>query len=152
VLRLSNPANAVNGWSMTGSATGVAVIMQPNGSDASIYSILADKGGAGVVLMSDGNLVAVASAASSASSYLQLSPGGTGAPFLLQTQSVAQTDLAMRGASGGAVHPMGAFMIDMSTPASSSAACRAGQVTFDTNYEYFCIATNTWKRAALSSF
>ena len=40
----------------------------------------------------------------------------------------------------------------ISTPASSSAACTAGQFTDDANYHYVCVATNTWKRAALSAF
>lgn len=38
------------------------------------------------------------------------------------------------------------------TPASSSAACTAGQFTDDANYHYVCTATNTWKRVALSTF
>jgi len=40
----------------------------------------------------------------------------------------------------------------LTTPASSSAPCTAGQFTDDANYHYVCVATNTWKRAALSSF
>jgi hypothetical protein len=40
----------------------------------------------------------------------------------------------------------------LTTPSSSSAACTAGQFTDDANYHYVCTATNTWKRAALSSF
>jgi hypothetical protein len=38
------------------------------------------------------------------------------------------------------------------TPASSSAACRTGALEADSNYLYFCVAPNTWKRAAWSSF
>lgn len=40
----------------------------------------------------------------------------------------------------------------LTTPASSSAACAAGQFTDDANFHYVCTSTNTWKRAALSSF
>jgi hypothetical protein len=40
----------------------------------------------------------------------------------------------------------------LTTPASSSAACTAGQFTDDANFHYVCVAANTWKRAALSSF
>ena len=40
----------------------------------------------------------------------------------------------------------------LSTPASSSAPCTAGQIGADANYVYVCTATNTWKRAALSGF
>jgi hypothetical protein len=40
----------------------------------------------------------------------------------------------------------------LTTPSSSSATCTAGQFTDDANFHYVCVATNTWKRAALSSF
>jgi hypothetical protein len=40
----------------------------------------------------------------------------------------------------------------LTTPASSRAACTAGQFTDDANYHYVCTATNTWKRVALSTF
>jgi hypothetical protein len=40
----------------------------------------------------------------------------------------------------------------LTTPASSSAACTAGQFTDDANYHYVCVATNTWKRVALTGF
>ena len=38
------------------------------------------------------------------------------------------------------------------TPASSSATCTTGDREADASYVYVCTATNTWKRAALSSF
>jgi hypothetical protein len=37
-------------------------------------------------------------------------------------------------------------------PSSSNAPCTVGQHTWDVNYEYRCVASNTWKRAALSSW
>jgi hypothetical protein len=43
-------------------------------------------------------------------------------------------------------------LISPGTPASSASACSTGQIQADPNYIYFCSATNTWKRAALSSF
>jgi len=38
------------------------------------------------------------------------------------------------------------------TPATSSAACQTGQLEADSNYLYFCISPNSWKRSAWSSF
>ncbi len=38
------------------------------------------------------------------------------------------------------------------TPANSSAACNQGQIEWDANYVYVCVAANTWKRSALSSW
>ncbi|HUD64658.1 MAG TPA: hypothetical protein VMQ17_08775 [Candidatus Sulfotelmatobacter sp.] len=39
-----------------------------------------------------------------------------------------------------------------STPASSAANGIPGQISFDQNFLYICVATNTWKRLALSAF
>jgi hypothetical protein len=38
------------------------------------------------------------------------------------------------------------------TPASSSATGVAGQIVWDSNYVYVCIATNTWKRSPISTW
>jgi hypothetical protein len=38
------------------------------------------------------------------------------------------------------------------TPTSSTAACNQGQLAWDVNYVYVCVAANTWKRSALSSW
>jgi hypothetical protein len=46
----------------------------------------------------------------------------------------------------------GVILSATSTPASSSAPCAAGTFAHDANYIYFCIATNTWKRAPLTTF
>lgn len=40
----------------------------------------------------------------------------------------------------------------VAVPASSSVACTQGTWASDANYFYLCIATNTWKRTALSTF
>lgn len=46
----------------------------------------------------------------------------------------------------------GTLFAPVSTPASSSSACAAGQVWTDANFIYVCVATNTIKRSALASF
>ncbi|MBV9760537.1 MAG: hypothetical protein JO340_08235 [Acidobacteriaceae bacterium] len=38
------------------------------------------------------------------------------------------------------------------TPASSSAACTTGTISWDSNYVYVCVASNTWRRSALATF
>ena len=38
------------------------------------------------------------------------------------------------------------------TPASASAAGEKGEIVFDSNYVYVCVDTDTWKRAALSTW
>lgn len=39
-----------------------------------------------------------------------------------------------------------------SPPASATSTGTIGEITYDENYVYVCIATNTWKRSALSSW
>lgn len=39
-----------------------------------------------------------------------------------------------------------------SIPANSTASGVAGTIRYDSSYVYICTATNTWKRAALSSW
>ena len=60
----------------------------------------------------------------------------------MQTASRSYVDHAIANALAGRV----------STPGSSSAACVTGQIWSDASYIYVCTATNTIKRAALSSF
>jgi len=43
-------------------------------------------------------------------------------------------------------------MMQQGTPASSSALGIQGQVMWDSSFIYVCVATNTWMRAALSTF
>ena len=38
------------------------------------------------------------------------------------------------------------------TPASATAAGNAGDICWDSNYVYVCVATNTWKRSAISTW
>jgi hypothetical protein len=38
------------------------------------------------------------------------------------------------------------------TPASATAAGNTGEICWDANYVYVCVAPNTWKRAALTSW
>lgn len=40
----------------------------------------------------------------------------------------------------------------VAAPATSSTACTAGNWSCDSNYIYVCVATNTWRRSALSSW
>lgn len=38
------------------------------------------------------------------------------------------------------------------TPASASATGTKGEITWDSDYIYVCVATDTWKRTALSTW
>lgn len=41
---------------------------------------------------------------------------------------------------------------DKSTPATSSSEGELGEIRFDSNYIYVCVASKTWKRVAISSW
>jgi hypothetical protein len=47
---------------------------------------------------------------------------------------------------------MATVVAHASVPFSSSASGSAGDMTYDSDYFYVCVATNSWKRAALSTF
>lgn len=67
----------------------------------------------------------------------------------------ASTSVAKYGVdvSGLTITTGGAgFRAPLITPSSSSAACDTGAIVWDTGFIYICTATNTWKRAALSTF
>jgi hypothetical protein len=55
-------------------------------------------------------------------------------------------------AAAGDASVTGRLGMLQSTPASSSDTCTAGQIWTDAGYIYVCTATNTIKRAAISSF
>jgi hypothetical protein len=46
----------------------------------------------------------------------------------------------------------GALSLESSPPASSSATGITGEITWDNDYIYMCVATNTWKRSQLTSW
>ncbi len=62
------------------------------------------------------------------------------------------TPLIFGDFSAGYVKINGAFLMDSFTPASSTANGNAGRISWDSNYIYICVATNTWKRVAISSW
>lgn len=47
---------------------------------------------------------------------------------------------------------VGRTMEKVSVPASAGASGSAGQISYDSDYLYICVATDTWKRVALSTW
>jgi hypothetical protein len=152
VLRASNPAAGVNHWHIQGNATGGDLYLSAEGSDSSIPIVFSDKGGGGVISVSNGLVSLDTIALAGSNAYAQMGPTGAGQAYIIQVLSSVATDLDLIASNGGTVHASGKFRVDMHTPASSSEPCVGGQITFDANYQYDCVATNTWKRIALSSW
>ena len=76
-------------------------------------------------------------------------------------QLLNSTGLTVDGSVGiGTTSPTESLDIDgdsirlrqSKTPSSSSATGTAGQIAWDTNYIYICVATDTWKRVAVSTW
>jgi hypothetical protein len=92
-----------------------------------------------------------------ATPYINLN--GFGTPSNVHMINDANGQLTINTVTGGnlqvngtGVYTTGSFHVNLETPASSSAPCIAGQIGADANYMYVCVAENTWKRSALSSF
>ena len=73
--------------------------------------------------------------------------GGAQTGYVSNTGTIGATSVQVTGAIVGA-----SLQLSPTTPASSSAACTSGQIAADSGYVYVCTATNTWKRAALTSW
>ena len=95
---------------------------------------------------------------SAATPYINLNGFGTSQNNVRMIND-ANGQLTINTVTGGnlqvnetGVYTTGSFHVNLATPASSSAPCTAGQIGADANYVYVCVAANTWKRSALSSF
>lgn len=64
-------------------------------------------------------------------------------------------DLTISGAGLSAqnrINADGGLKISSGAPASATSTGTAGEIKWDTNYIYVCVATNTWKRVAISTW
>ena len=118
-------------------------------------------GGSGI----GGQSHSVATIEDKTTSPATLSIGGKHNIAAIFDNSISQNGISLNGTYAGAqivgkgflVDPAGkvvgsGFRAALSTPASSSAPCKAGDFMDDVNYHYVCVTTNKWKRAALSAF
>lgn len=81
-------------------------------------------------------------------SNLALSSGTLGVQGLGTMSAQNASAIAITGGSAA----LASLSIASSTPASSSASCAAGSISWDASYLYVCTATNTWKRVSLTTF
>jgi hypothetical protein len=56
------------------------------------------------------------------------------------------------GGNAGSVRIYGDLQLTTKTPASATATGTVGTITYDNDYIYICIATDTWKRVAISTW
>jgi hypothetical protein len=70
-----------------------------------------------------------------------------GAPVTAYAPVIVNNSITGNTVSGQVI-----YETNPSVPSSSSAAGSPGQISWDANYVYICVGTNTWKRAALTSW
>ena len=126
-LRVSNPANTVNYWQFSGSTTGNAVAIGANGADATIPILLSDKGGGGVITLSNNSIAMRVAAGAGASGYLNVATGTATSALTLQDYSLSAQDLALGAAGSGLVRLVGTLpaAADASTAVATTAFVKA---------------------------
>ena len=126
-VRVYNPPNAVNGWQFTGSTTGNAVTIGAVGADPAVPVLLSDKGGAGVVTLSNGSIAMRVGSAAASTGYLNVAAGTSTSPLLLQNYASVSQDFGLGAAGTGLVRLVGATPNpgDSSTAVASTAFAQA---------------------------
>jgi hypothetical protein len=76
--------------------------------------------------------------------------------FGLITQNVDTTlnlgDVGTESSASKSLGDISMYVESVGVPASSTSTGTVNTIAIDTNYLYICVATNTWKRVALSSW
>ncbi|MBP6855372.1 MAG: hypothetical protein KBC26_00090 [Candidatus Pacebacteria bacterium] len=104
---------------------------------------------AGVFLWADSNNYKFASAATNETAFR--STGGV--RFVTAIDGSGNpTKTVSINTSGDIISPGKIVMTASSTPASTTTACTAGTIVWDSSYVYVCVATNSWKRSAISTW
>ena len=136
---------------VTGNVTG-DVTGNVASSGASSFSSIDVNGGA-----IDGAIIGANSAA--AGTFTNLTASGTSALTTVDINAgnIDGTNIGAGTPGAGTFNALAttgdSIRVDTSqTPASSSASGTKGEIAYDTDYIYVCVATNTWKRVALSTF
>lgn len=108
VLRLTNQGGEtpVNYWQMSNSPAGGALYLAAQGVDPGIPLVVADKGGSGVLLQSNGTFGLKVSNGSTANTYLQVGQAASTSALVLQAQGPADLGLQPNG-SGALVRLTG---------------------------------------------
>lgn len=118
----------VNYIKVKNSAAGSSPSIESDGSDANIGLTFASKGGG---------------------AWLFYVPTGQQAQLIADGPDTNH-NLNLRGKGAGTVRANGSDVVtSRAVPATASSTGTAGQIAWDIGFVYVCVATNTWKRAAL---
>lgn len=113
--------------------------------NASLYNRISD---------TNGNRIIDLSPAASAVNYVQVANAATtAAPTISSTGSDTNVSLNLTTKGTGTVQANGKRVVtQVSVPATGTSTGAAGDIAYDSSYVYVCTATNTWVRAALSTW
>ena len=75
-----------------------------------------------------------------------------GDAYTISASSALGTNNIIQATSSAITASVPVILADTSVPASAAASGTAGQVAWDSSYFYVCVATDTWKRTALSTW
>ena len=126
-VRVSNPANPTSFWQISGAQPvaqgGYTVNLLADGSDPGIGAVLGDKGGAGVLIRSNGSNVGRFISSVGSTAYLNVISGTPTSPLMIQTYAGTNMDLALAAAGTGLVRIAGAVppATDTSTAVATTA-------------------------------
>lgn len=151
------------------SGSGVNVYQVPDGTDVARIRLNTEAGAGQITLIGYGSNYAASTVFSlgAGSSSLTAVTGVLGVgcvaaqPLVLGTNNTERVRVTSAGSVGiGTTSPTAALDVNASTmrlrtartPASSSATGDAGDICWDSSYLYVCIATNTWRRVAHSTW
>ena len=130
-VRLYNNPGAVNYIQIAGSVAGSALTINAAGADSQIPLVFNDKGGAGVVVESNGSIAMGVVSAAGSTGYLHVTAGTAGSALLLQDYSSANQDMALGAAGTGLVRINSAVpgAADSSTAVATTAFTQAAAKT-----------------------
>lgn len=145
------------------SASGDMVVTADNGSDSTYYidmginsSQYADAGWFGdTTTKNDGYLYVVGTNAAgpSAGNVGNLILGSTNGLVKTFVGNIAQANVVTTASESGFTVNKGAFVVAAnSAPAAANSTGTTGTIAWDGDYVYVCVATDTWKRANLSTW
>lgn len=69
-----------------------------------------------------------------------------------QIQEITDSDTLTGSFSIDVSGITGEITVEGSAPTSATSSGTAGDIRYDSNYLYVCVATNTWKRSALATW
>jgi hypothetical protein len=94
-------------------------------------------------VLNEGHTVTISSAGTGASSTLSVTEQGLATLYGGASVNLQSPLISINGTL---------VLVLPAVPASATATGTAGEIRFDANYMYHCVATNTWKRTAISSW